>query len=55
MESHYEESMECPCPCHVSDSTCSVCASTEGKMRSMGRSGGHGEGMMDPLGIGVMM
>ena len=50
MESHHEESMECPCPCHASGSTCSVCASTEGRMK-----GGIGGGMMDPLEIGVMM
>src|SRR5215813_3702649 len=54
MESHHEENMECPCPCHASGSTCSVCASEEGKMRGMGGEGGHG-GMMDPLEIGVMM
>jgi hypothetical protein len=53
MESHHEENMECPCPCHASGSTCSVCAGAEGKMRGMG-GGGHG-GMMDPLEIGVMM
>ena len=41
--------MECPCPCHASGSTCSVCASTEGRMK------GVGGGMMDPLEIGVMM
>jgi hypothetical protein len=49
MENHHEEKLECPCPCDASGSTCSVCASTEGKMR-----GGMG-GVMDPVKIGVMM
>ena len=46
MENDHEEKMECPCPCHVSGSTCSTCASTEGKMKG---------GMTDPIGIGAMM
>src|SRR5215831_7750113 len=49
MESHHEESVECPCPCHASGSTCSVCAITEGRMKC-----GSGGGMMDPLETGVM-
>ena len=49
MESHHEESMECPCPCHPSGGTCSTCASTGCKMK------GGMDGMMDPLEIGVMM
>ena len=39
MDSHHEEKTECPCPCHASGSTCSVCASTEGRMK--GGMGGH--------------
>lgn len=39
MDSHHEEKAECPCPCHASGSTCSVCASTEGRMKG---------GMTDP-------
>jgi len=38
------------CPCHASGSTCSVCASTEGRMKC-----GNSGGMLDPLEIGVMM
>ena len=49
MENHHEENMECPCPCHLSGSTCSVCASTGCKMK-----GGMGGGI-NPIEIGVMM
>ena len=49
MESHHEESMECPCPCHPSGGTCSTCASTGCKMK-----GGMG-GAINPIEIGDMM
>ena len=49
MESHHEESMECPCPCHPSGGTCSTCASTGCKMKS-----GMG-GVINPIEIGAMM
>ena len=49
MESHHEEKMECPCPCHPSGSTCSTCAGTGCKMK-----GGMGE-MIDQIEIGTMM
>jgi hypothetical protein len=49
METHHEENIECPCPCHASGSTYSVCASTKGKMR-----GGMG-GVINPIEIGAMM
>ena len=40
MENHHEENMECPCPCHASGSTCSVCSSTGCKMKG-GIGAGH--------------
>ena len=46
MDSHHEEKAECPCPCHASGSTCSVCASTEGRMKG---------GMTDPTEMGAIM
>ena len=49
MESHHEESMECPCPCHASGGTCLTCASTGCKMK-----GGMG-GAINPIEIGAMM
>ncbi|HEY7079451.1 MAG TPA: hypothetical protein VH500_07105 [Nitrososphaeraceae archaeon] len=44
-----EENMECPCSCHPSGSTCSICEGTGCKMR-----GGMGGGI-NPIEIGVMM
>jgi len=49
MESHHEENIECPCPCHASGGTCSTCVGTGCKMK-----GGMG-GAMNPVEIGVMM
>jgi ferredoxin len=49
MESHHEENMECPCPCHGSGGTCSTCASTGCKMK-----GGMG-GSINPIEIGAIM
>ena len=46
MDSHHEEKAECPCPCHASGSICSVCASTEGRMKG---------GMTDPTEMGFIM
>jgi hypothetical protein len=46
MGSQHEEKMECPCPCHESGGTCSICASTEGK---------NGSAVTDPVEIGALM
>ena len=49
MESHHEENMDCPCPCHASGGTCSTCVDAGCKMR------GGMEGAINPIDIGVMM
>ena len=49
MESHHEENMDCPCPCHESGGTCSTCANAGCKM------GGGMGGAINPIEIGVMM
>jgi hypothetical protein len=43
------ETVECPCTCHPSGSTCSTCESTSCKMKD-GMSGA-----LNPIEIGVMM
>jgi hypothetical protein len=41
MGNQHEETLECPCPCHASGSTCAMCASMEG--------GGAGKASSDPV------
>jgi hypothetical protein len=43
----HEETLECPCPCHGSGSTCAMCASMEGGVARNASS--------DPVEIGVMI